>query len=161
VRFLREIADPMECIRSVILSYFNACDVPRFDFDGDYAKLFTTDAIWEGIGDRYTSKFGRLEGRAVIVSALGDVLSARDGFKFNHHLLSNELLRNVSSDQAAGSWSMTQLSTAATGESTWSLSRIEVDFRIENSAWRIAHFRTRNLCVKNVPGGWTDDLIPL
>jgi hypothetical protein len=147
----------MQAIRSVILSYFNACDVPRFDFDGNYTSLFTEDAVWEGVGDRYASKFGRLEGRAVIVSALETALDKKHSFRFNHHLLSNELIRMVSSEQAIGSWSMTQMSTAATGESTWALSRIEADFRIEYAAWRIAHFSTRNLFLKVVPGGWNED----
>jgi hypothetical protein len=147
----------MDAVRSVILAYFNACDVPRFGFDGDYASLFTKDAVWEGVGDRYAFKFGRLEGRAAIVSALEVALDTNHSFRFNHHLLCNERVHVVSPKQATGSWSMTQMSTAATGESSCALSRIEADFRIENTAWRISHFRTRNLFLKAVPGGWNDD----
>ncbi len=153
-RYLLGIAEPMDAVRTVILAYFNACDVPRFDFDGDYGRLFTEDAIWEGVGEKYAAKFGRLDGRLEIVAALQTVMDIDRSFVFNHHLLSNEMISVVAINHASGSWSMMQMSTLGTGESIRALSRIEADFRIEEGVWRIAHFRTRNLFYKIVPDGW-------
>lgn len=148
----------MDAVRAVISAYFNACDIPRFNFDGNYDRLFTKDAIWEGVGERYAAKFGRLDGRSKIAAALQAAMDDDFSFEFNHHLLSNEMIRAVSANQVTGSWSMTQMSTPKKGDSIWALSRIEADFRIEDDAWRIAHFRTRNLFYKIVPDGWNHDL---
>lgn len=144
----------MEAIRSVMLAYFNACDVPRFDFDHDYVRLFTADAIWEGVGERYAAKFGRLDGGAAIVAALEAVLDKTPAFQFNHHMLSNERIDIALPDHATGTWSMTQMTTSLSGEASLALARIAVKFQNVGGAWRIAHFTTRNLCFKVIEGGW-------
>ena len=56
-------------IRACINRYMFLCDYldARTPLD-ELAGLFTVDAVWEGIGEKYKGTFGRIEGREAIAA---------------------------------------------------------------------------------------------
>jgi ketosteroid isomerase-like protein len=65
-------------------------------------------------------------------------------FVLNVHFLTSELIQ-VRGEHASASWVMLQTSTFASGASHLNSARLTIEFRQEQSQWRMAHFVTENL----------------
>jgi hypothetical protein len=139
------VLELQEAARATLSRYMDLCDVPRPPFRWeDMASLFTEDAIWEGIGPEYVGKFGRLEGRAAILSMLADFLPPSSHFRRNVHLLGNSRIA-ANHNTATGEWIMQQLSEYDGGGTELISARLRVDFEYAEGAARICHFRTEKL----------------
>ncbi|CAD6560899.1 hypothetical protein LMG27952_07287 [Paraburkholderia hiiakae] len=134
--------------RKTMARYMALCDVPSGALDGEsLASLFTADAVWEGIGPQYTSKFGRIEGRDAIVAMLARYLPPAPHFATNVHFLTSESIEMVTPARASGRWIMLQASGYVDERAELIGARLEVDFvpAPDASTWLIAHFRTERL----------------
>ncbi len=133
-------------IRACMNRYMVLCDAldaatPLDELVG----LFTRDAIWEGIGEKYRGAFGRLEGRGALRDMFAGYMTEPPHFSVNVHFLTSELIELRSADTARGSWVMLQTSTFADGRSHLNAARLTVDFARGKSRWRMSHFQTENL----------------
>jgi hypothetical protein len=143
--------------RRTMARYMALCDVPSGALDGEaLERLFTADAVWEGIGPQYTSKFGRLEGPEAIVAMLARYLPPVRHFATNVHFLTSESIDMLSPTRAKGRWIMLQASGYVDERAELIGARLEVDFVPASAAsaasdapaaseWLIAHFRTERL----------------
>nr|WP_092001123.1 nuclear transport factor 2 family protein [Paraburkholderia lycopersici] len=138
--------------RRMMARYMALCDVPSGALDGEsLGLLFTEDAVWEGIGRQYTSKFGHIEGREAIVAMLSRYLPPEPHFATNVHFLTSESIDMVTPERAKGRWIMLQASGYVDGRAELIGARLEVDFvpapagSPDASAWLITHFRTERL----------------
>ena len=133
--------------------YMALCDVPSGALDGEsLASLFTADAVWEGIGPQYTSKFGRIEGREAIVAMLARYLPPAPHFATNVHFLTSESIEMVTPARASGRWIMLQASGYVDARAELIAARLEIDFVPTTCGesgvrrpWLIHHFRTERL----------------
>jgi hypothetical protein len=146
-------------VRWVMTRYMALCDVPRAAVGEEtLGQLFASDAIWEGIGPLYASKFGRMQGRDQILTMLTRYLPPTPHFRINTHFLTSEQI-DVAEDarSATGRWVMLQASSYEAGNAELISARLQVDFapspaqahdtRQSNSTanWCISHFRTERL----------------
>src|SRR5580698_216070 len=134
-------------VRKTISRYMALCDVPSAASSGEsLAALFANDAIWEGIGSQYTQKFGRVEGRAEIVTMLQRYLPPTPHFTTNVHFLTAETIE-VAGSSAKGRWVMLQASGYVDAPAQLISARLEVDFSPapDGDRWLIQHFRTERL----------------
>ncbi|ATE62039.1 nuclear transport factor 2 family protein [Thauera sinica] len=133
-------------IRACMDRYMVLCDALDAATPLDeLAGLFTRDAIWEGVGDKYRDSFGRIQGRAALREMFGKYMTEPAHFALNVHFLTSELIEVHAADAARGNWVMLQTSTFASGASHLNAARLTVDFVRGKSGWRMSHFRTRNL----------------
>ncbi|CAB3748424.1 polyketide cyclase [Burkholderia sp. MSh2] len=141
--------DAERAVRATITRYMALCDVPADAGDGpSLAELFTSDAVWEGVGPQYARKFGRLEGTAAIVAMLGRYLPPDPHFSANLHFLTSESIDlDDGHAHARGRWIMLQASRYADGSAELIAARLTVDFApaAGGSAWLIRHFRTERV----------------
>lgn len=140
-------------VRRLLAEYMALCD--HLDADTPMerlAALFCRDAIWEG-RRRYAEALGRHVGRAAIIAML-DGYRDPPHFLFNAHYLSSEAI-TVEGARANGRWMMLQCSTYASGASDLRSAALDIDFAIEERAWRIARFATTNLFSRPV-SRWDD-----
>jgi hypothetical protein len=148
-------------VRNVLARYMKLCDQPCHEQDApQLGDLFSSDAIWEGVGALYTQTFGRQQGRAAIVSFLGGYLAPQsDHFKMNAHFLTADAV-TVEGTRAHGEWVMQQVSTYADGRSELIGARLTIDFSKRDSVWQMSHFRTQRLfCMPwDAAGKFTDSL---
>lgn len=133
-------------IRACMNRYMVLCDAldaatPLDELVG----LFTRDAIWEGIGEKYRGTFGRIEGRGALREMFAGYMTEPAHFSVNVHFLTTELIELSSANSACGSWVMLQTSTFADGRSHLNAARLTVDFARAKGRWRMSHFRTENL----------------
>jgi hypothetical protein len=133
-------------IRACMNRYMVLCDAldaasPLDELVG----LFTRDAVWEGVGDKYRDSFGRIEGRAALRTMFAKYMVEPAHFALNVHFLTSELIDVHSAKAARGTWVMLQTSTFATGASHLNAARLTVDFARAKGVWRMSHFRTENL----------------
>ncbi|MDX6310903.1 MAG: hypothetical protein QOF44_367 [Streptomyces sp.] len=125
--------------------YLRLCDVPvPPDVQGAVADAFTEDAVWEGLGQDYTAKFGRTEGRAAIAGMLAEYLPPNPHFRTNVHLLFPGTVE-VTDGTAQGSWLMQQLSRYESGAEEIMVARLDVTFRLGPEEALISTFRTQRL----------------
>ena len=104
------ILEAEHAVRKTMQRYMTLCDVPSNVFDQHkLASLFHTDAIWEGIGQQYTHRYGCLKGREHIISMLVQYLPPALHFDINVHFLSSECIQ-VENGQATGHWLLLQVS---------------------------------------------------
>ena len=133
-------------IRACMNRYMVLCDALDAASPLDeLAGLFTKDAIWEGVGDKYRDTFGRIEGRAAIRAMFARYMTEPAHFALNVHFLTSELISVAPDGSARGSWVMLQTSTFASGASHLNAARLSVDFSRSKGVWRMARFRTENL----------------
>jgi len=133
----------------VLSRYFDLCDVPGPLSDtAQLAALFTPDAVWQGVGDAYERKFGRLDGRDAIVAMVAGHLPPDGSFVANAHVLGAGRV-TADGDEAAGQWLMQQVSRTPDGRGELRCARITVDFELSQDADAalIRHFRTELLFV--------------
>ncbi|MFM0043441.1 nuclear transport factor 2 family protein [Paraburkholderia sediminicola] len=134
-------------VRRTMARYMALCDVPSGALEGEtLAALFTVDAIWEGIGPQYASKFGRLNGQAEILTMLTRYLPPSPHFSVNVHFLTSETIE-VHGAVAKGRWIMLQTSGYVDAPAELISARLAVDFSPAGNGrdWLITHFRTERL----------------
>lgn len=149
-------------VRQCMQRYMAICDDlgPASPVD-ELAGLFTDDAIWEGVGEKYAKTFGRLQGRDAIRTMFAKYMAEPAHFVMNAHFLTSELIEVGSAASATGRWMMLQASTYASGTSHLGAAQLTVDFRQLDGQWRIARFRTRNLFGRPVSSWTADSLMPV
>jgi hypothetical protein len=141
-------------VRRLLAEYMALCDTLGPDTPmARLGALFCRDAVWEGRGARYAEALGRHVGRAAIVAMLGRYRDPPH-FRFNAHYLASEAIA-VAGARATGRWMMLQCSTYADGASDLRSAALELEFAIEDDAWRIARFATTNLFSRPV-SRWDD-----
>jgi hypothetical protein len=132
-------------VRRLMARYMDLCDVPRALVEvSELARLFTVDAIWEGVGSTTAQTFGQHRGREAVAAFVGGYLPPSDHFRLNLHYLTSESIQ-VDGSTAQGQWIMQQISTYADGSSELFGTRLNIDFRCVDGTWLIAHFRTQRL----------------
>lgn len=137
--------EAITAVRRLAHEYMACCDVPGpANFAERLGQLFTADAVWEGIGERYVSKFGRLQGREQVLAMLLDYLPPHPHFHTNGHFLSGERIQ-VEGEAAEGEWLMQQVSRYDTGSSELIMARIRMQMRRQQGRWLIAYFSTERL----------------
>lgn len=143
-------------IRACMNRYMVLCDALDADSPLDeLVGLFTADAVWEGVGEKYRNSFGRLEGREALRAMFGKYMTKPPHFAINVHFLTSELIDVHATDAAHASWVMLQTSTFASGASHLNAARLTVDFAREDGVWRMSHFRTGNLFSRPV-SAWNE-----
>lgn len=132
-------------VRRLMARYMDLCDVPRAVVEAsELARLFTVDAIWEGVGSSAAQTFGQHRGREAVAAFVGGYLPPSDHFRLNLHYLTSESIL-VDGSAAQGQWIMQQISTYADGRNELFGTRLNIDFRCVDGTWLIAHFRTQRL----------------
>ncbi|WP_448119113.1 nuclear transport factor 2 family protein [Pseudomonas serbica] len=132
-------------VRRLMARYMDLCDVPRAVVEVSVlARLFTVDAIWEGVGSTTAQTFGQHRGREAVAAFVGGYLPPSDHFRLNLHYLTSESIL-VDGSTAQGQWIMQQISTYADGRNELFGTRLNIDFRSVDGTWLIAHFRTQRL----------------
>ena len=132
-------------VRRLMACYMDLCDVPRAVTQvSELARLFTVDAIWEGVGSVTAQTFGQHQGREAVAAFVGGYLPPSEHFRLNLHYLTSESIV-VDGGTAHGQWIMQQISTYADGRSELFGTRLNIDCRCVDGVWLIAHFRTQRL----------------
>ena len=133
-------------VRACMNRYMVLCDALDAASPLDeLAGLFTRDAVWEGVGEKYAASFGRIDGRDAIAAMMAKYMVEPAHFALNVHFLTSETICVEAPDAATGTWVMLQTSTFAGGASHLNAARLTIDFAREGGVWRMAHFRTENL----------------
>jgi hypothetical protein len=146
-------------VRGVVAEYMRLCDLLDDSISmEELGALFTRDAIWEGLGARNSSAFGRYLGREAIMAFLDAYRGPVPHFALNVHFLTSETIRFNDDDTISGSWVMLQTSTISRGTSTLVSARLNLRFLVEDGRWRIAHFQTSNLFSRPVQSPWNQQL---
>lgn len=141
-------------IRRLVARYFQICDDLGSDTPLDeLGELFTVDALWEGKG-RYAAAFGGYRGRDAIVNMIDSYCKPEPHFAMTGHFFSAEDIQ-VSNTTATGNWMMLQCSTYADDTSDLRSACLNIDFRNEDSTWRISHFRSTNIFTRRIDS-WID-----
>jgi hypothetical protein len=65
----------------------------------------------------------------------------------------------ATADDAEGTWVQFQPWVFDDGTSMLRSSRLHVRFRGTEKGWRIAHYRTENLFIADLPDGWAKSMI--
>jgi len=132
-------------VRRLMARYMDLCDVPRAAIDvSRLARLFSLDAVWEGIGSRAAQNFGRHQGRDAVAAFVAAYLPPSEHFQLNLHYLTSESI-TVDGEGAHGQWIMQQICTYADGRNELFGTRLNIDFVQVDGQWLIAHFRTQRL----------------
>jgi hypothetical protein len=153
-------------VRRVLGRYMFLCDspLPASDMSDEQrckaiADLFVEDGVWEGVGAAHGAQFGKKVGPEAIAAHMLTIYSARNPRQiFNTHYLCTESL-TASAEQAEGHWVQFQPWIYDDGTSILRSSRLHVRFRDTTDGWRIAHYRTENLFIAELPHAWTSNLI--
>ena len=144
-------------VRACMQRYMSLCDVLDMGFDLSLLMdLFTSDAVWQGVGKRYAKTFGAYEGKDAIAKMFEKYTLPPAHFVFNSHFLTNEFV-TVSEQTAEGTWLLLQTATFHDGRSQLSSARLTVIFMLENEQWKIKHFQTESLFNRPVDTPWDVD----
>lgn len=131
-------------IRRVAARYMALCDEPPTASPGPgFEDLFTADLVWEGVGQKASAEFARIEGRNALL-AWFDTLRNPPKYAFNVHFLTSEAIA-VAGTEATGTWMMFQAAVRRSGEGELRIARISILFRQDAGGWRIARFQTESL----------------
>jgi hypothetical protein len=152
------VLEAEHAVRRTLSRYMALCDVPARTLPGEtLAALFFDDAVWEGLGEHYTTKFGKLTGHNEILAMLTRYLPPTPHFTSNTHFLTSEIIEVApDASRATGRWIMLQASSYVAGHAELITARLEVDFAPARSPehpattaapgnWLIRHFRTERL----------------
>jgi ketosteroid isomerase-like protein len=154
---LRAHIDTLEsqiAIRAVMSGYMRLCEHlgPETQLQ-ELAELFTPEAQWLGIGQRYGATYGSHSGRAAILAMLGAYCNPPH-FAFNAHFLTSETI-TVSGNCGQGRWMMLQTATYAGGSSDLRSARLNVAFARTQGRWQISRFETENMFSRKIDH-WDD-----
>lgn len=121
--------------------------------------MFTEDGIWEGVGAAHGAQFGQHRGPAEVAAHMTRFYGARDPRQiFNTHYLCSEQVR-ATPEGAEGQWVQFQPWINDRGEALLRSSRLFVRFRETQDGWKIAHYRTENIFIADLPANWPKSLI--
>ena len=148
-----------EAIRLCIAEYMQLCDTLNTETPLDrLVGLFTPDAIWEGVGERYRKGLGVYQGRGAIYKMFNAYITGKTHFIMNAHFLTSEKIIFVDANHAKGEWLMLQASTFQGGSSHLNSARLVIEFTKTASVeecggdeesslfgWQISHFTTCNI----------------
>lgn len=141
-------------VRACMQRYMALCDVLDVGFDlSQLMDLFTEDAVWQGVGKRYTKTFGTYEGKTAIAGMFEKYTLPPAHFALNAHFLTNEAIV-VTDDQATGNWLLLQTATFHDGHSQLSSAKLTVQFTREDDVWKMCHFQTESLFNRPVDTPW-------
>ena len=144
-------------VRACMQRYMSLCDVLDTGFDLSLLMdLFTSDAVWQGVGKRYAKTFGAYEGKAAITKMFEKYTLPPAHFVLNSHFLTNELI-TMSEQTGKGTWLLLQTATFHDGRSQLSSARLTVTFVLESEQWKIKHFQTESLFNRPVETPWDVD----
>lgn len=152
--------------RKLLGRYMFLCDAPLPEYrmsDAERAdaigELFTSDAVWEGVGGAHGAQFGQKIGPKAIAEHMTAFFGVENPrLVFNTHYLSTESL--VATPTAAqGTWVQFQPWIYDDGTSLLRSSRLHVNFLAAKNGWRIRRYRTESLFIADLPDGWTRSLI--
>lgn len=151
-----------QAARLCISDYMHLCD----HLDDRQAvqaigALFTVDACWEGLGEPYTSRLGRHQGREAIVSMMAGYVGQPAHFAMNAHFLCSEALWHEPDGELRGRWLMLQTSAFSAGGAHLNAAEINVSFVREAGEMVMRHFTTRNLFSRPVDHWHATDALPV
>ena len=151
-----EHLEAVNSIRNCLNRYMEICDALNASTDlNELMALFSADAVWEGIGERYAKSFGRYEGAKAISAMFASYMRKESHFSLNAHFVNSEQIQ-VQHDHAVGKWLMLQTSSFVQGGSHLNAAKLHIDFkRIAVDQWVIAHFRTENIFSRQT-SDWSD-----
>lgn len=144
--------------RACLTRYMQLCDeLTDATPWSELANLFAQEAVWEGVGARYSAIFGRHEGRAAIMAMLQSYVAGSTHFQMNAHFLTSEhIVLNEAGDQAFGHWLMLQTSRFHDGRSHLTSAQLSVRFIQENERWCMSQFQTKNIFSRPI-SAWDSD----
>lgn len=153
--------------RRVLGRYMFLCDTPNpagtmtaEERGNAIGALFTEDGIWEGVGGTHGAQFGRHVGPAGVAAHMTRFYAAQDPRQiFNTHYVCSEQLTSDDDGGVTGLWVQFQPWINDRNEALLRSSRLRVSFRAENGVWKIAHYRTENIFIADLPGNWLRSLI--
>lgn len=153
-------------VRNLLGRYMFLCDMPSPAVNmstqervAEIGHLFTADGVWEGVGSTHGARFGRHVGPTEIAAHMEKFYAAVPQQVFNTHYVCTEQVRATTPDSAEGQWVQFQPWINEHRESLLRSSRLHVKFRLTDRGWKIAHYRTENLFIADLPPGWTTSLI--
>ncbi|WP_202980704.1 nuclear transport factor 2 family protein [Alteromonas sp. RKMC-009] len=118
-------------------------------------SLFADNAVWEGVGSRYSNSFGSINGQDAIRSMFSKYCKAPPHFSMNLHFLGNETI-HISDLDARGEWTLLQPCSMSSGESRLSCAQITAEFRKIDHQWKITLFQTRSIFNRLMNSQWDD-----
>lgn len=138
----------INAVRNCLTRYMSICD--QLNDQSALLKLemlFTENAIWEGIGEKYRQSLGRYIGRNAIIQMFEQYITSPPHFMMNAHFLTSEDISvSDSGVTAQGEWLMLQTSTFHKNhKSHLNSARLNVSFLKERDTWQIDHFQTENI----------------
>ena len=123
------------------------------DFASSIGDYFTDNAVWDGVDEQVRRHWPHLAdilaprvGRDAIVNRFAGPLPPV------LHLLANESI-TVNGDDAAGCWTYLQPSVLD-GRAHWVAGRYHIDFRRNDSRWRIRHLQVHGIFEVPYDQGW-------
>ena len=153
-----EQLEAVNSIRNCLSRYMEICDALDQNTNlNELMALFSQDAVWEGIGERYSKAFGRLQGAEAIAHMFQSYMQREAHFSLNAHFINSEQIR-VDGNNAVGTWLMLQSSSFSQGGSHLTSAKLRIDFKQQiEGAWVISHFRTENIFSREV-SAWSDQM---
>lgn len=154
-------------IRRLQARYMHLCDTPcpEAGVDDDrerinrIVKLYTEDAVWEGVGAYYGNQFGRSVGHDAIRRHFEAFWGQKrdPALILNVHYLTSEQIQ-VTGDTATGQWVHLQPWVFADGSSLLRSSRLNNGFRKVDGTWKLSRTRTENVFVAPLAAGWAESV---
>jgi len=155
-------------IRRLMARYMWLCDTPLPEYPGDLGprerielimKLYTEDAVWEGVGPFYNDQFGYSKGHEQLVEHFegffitkADTQNASSELLLNAHYLTSEHIRIHEDGQTAdGQWIHMQPWLFSDGSALLRSSRLHNAFRLVDGVWKMSRYRTENVFVAPLP----------
>ena len=153
-----EKLEAVNSIRNALNRYMEICDSLNADTDLDgLMDLFAEDAVWEGIGKRYSTAFGCLQGKPAVRAMFQSYIKQDAHFSMNAHFVNSEQIQ-VEGAIASGKWLMLQTSSFSRGGSQLTAAKLTIDFKKQREGeWMIFHFRTENIFSRRIDA-WSDEL---
>jgi hypothetical protein len=144
-------------VRACMQRYMSLCDVLDVGFDLSLLMdLFTSEAVWQGVGKRYAKTFGVYKGHDAIAKMFEKYTLPPAHFALNSHYLTNEFI-TVSEQSATGTWLLLQTATFHDGRSQLSSAKLTVEFMLDREQWKIKYFQTESLFNRPVDTPWDVD----
>lgn len=141
------LLEDVESIRKCLTHYMSMCDNLNAETSlTALTELFSKNAVWEGVGEKYRKSLGRYQGRAEILAMFSSYVSGEAHFKMNAHFLTSENIQvNADAMTATGTWLMLQASTFKDGRAHLNSAQLDIQFVKQDQQWFMDHFKTRNI----------------
>lgn len=149
-------------IRNCLNRYMQICDELNMHTDLDeLMNLFDHDCIWEGVGEKYSTSFGRLDSWQSLYDMFRAYTKKDAHFVMNAHFVSSEQI-SIEGSEAVGHWLMLQTSTFKTGASHLNAAKLTIRFKQQaDHSWKMKHFQTENILSRPVSHWTSTDELPV